>query len=217
MLEKIQVVRAPKHRLATFGASRIDYQIVTDVAGLPDRSRLRTGLVIAERPSIITAEALREQFQGFSSDARKYVDALVTQYGEALRGLEYQFKNEPVSSRVELKPPDQFVLDLARDFDRSGGYNQAVIRGSDRLWELSLMKFIVEETLSSFASNVRELQDRGFFNAEEKETKRRQSEIENLFRAAQLDRKAVPVLAAKLKQYGLFEAYQDRFFKLVNR
>src|SRR5690242_15813518 len=55
IFDRIQVVRPPRHKLSTFGSSQITYKLVTDVPGLPDRARLRTGLVTAERPGIITA------------------------------------------------------------------------------------------------------------------------------------------------------------------
>jgi hypothetical protein len=213
---KIQVVRAPKRRLATFGTSRIDYQVVTDVPGFPDRSRLRTGLVIAEKPQIITPHASREQFAGFGPDSGRFADALVGHYGEALRGLEYNFRNEPSSTRVELKSPDVFLRDLAERHDGDGGFHTAVIRGTDKFWELALMKFIVEETLASFSSNVRELQEHGFFDTEEDRVRRQHDDIRAWFERARVSRSAIPVLAGKLKEYGLFETYQDQFFRLVN-
>ncbi len=216
LFQQIQVVRVPRHRLATFGSSRIHYQLVTDVPGLPDRSKLRTGIVTAQKPAIITATSVTEQFHGFGEDVQDYVDTLVKQYGKAFRGLEYNFQNEPIDTKIELSSPETFIQSLSRKFDRSETYDTAIIRGSDKMWELAIMKFIVEETLSSFAVNLQELQDRGFFDDEDRERKRQKREINNLFRAAKTDRTAIPVLGTKLKQYGLFEHYQDAFFRLVH-
>ncbi len=78
------------------------------------------------------------------------------------------------------------------------------------------MKFIIEETLSSFSHNVRELQERGFFDPEN-DLKRRHREIQNLLQKAKVDRSLLPELANKLKATGLFNQYQDAFFQLVNR
>ena len=213
---KVQVVRAPKRRLATFGASRIDYQIVTDVTGFPDRSRLRTGVVAAERPQIILPRAAADQFEGFGPDAGRYADALVGHFGEALRGLAYNFRNEPESSRVELQAPDVYLKALADRIDGDGGYYTALLSGTDKYWELALMKFIVEETLASFASNVRELQERGLFDGDDERLRKREAEIQGLLRAARASRDLIPALGAKLREYGLFEKYQDDFFRLVN-
>lgn len=211
--QKVRVIRAPKRRLATFGTSRIDYQLVSEVSGLPDRARLRLGLVTAERPQIITPQSLREKFEGFGPDSARYADALVGHYGEALRGLEYKFRNEPGSSRLELRSPDALIKELSERHDADGGYHTVLLRGTENFWELAVMKFIVEETLASFKSNVRELEEHGLFDPQEE---RQHREIRALFQRARADQRAVPLLAAKLKEYGLFESYQDEFFRLVN-
>ena len=217
IFQKIQVIRAPKHRLATFGASKINYKLVSDVPGLPDRSRLREGLVTAEKPAIITPNQFKELFQGFSDNAGELADWLVSQYGEALRGLEYQFRNEPQSSRVELLPPDTFSQQLAQEFDRQGAYSNVLLRGPDKMWELSIMKFIVEITLSSFSSNIQELNERGFFDGGERALQQRHREVQALLQRARTDSSLVPVIGKKLKDYGLFEQYQDAFFQLLTR
>lgn len=217
LFQKIRVIRGPKHRLSTFGTSRIAYQLVTDIPGLADRSRLRRGEVTAQKPAIITAQALKEQFLGFGSEAQDYANWLVSHYGEALRGLEYQFKNELSSMTVELVPPDALVKELTKEFDQEGGADKTLIRGTDRLWELSIMKFIVEETLSSFSNNVKELYERGFFEGDSRLRNIREREIRHLFRKAKTDRETIPHLGKKLKEYGLFQQYQDAFFQLLDQ
>ncbi len=213
-MQQIQVVRPPKHRLSTFGTSDILYQLVTDVPGLPDRSRVRMGRVTAAKPQIITPRILKERFEGFGEVAQEYADSLIAQYGEALKGLEYHFRNEPQNVRVELVPPSVLIAELTKDFDRQSQTRSAIIKGTDKLWELSIMKFIVEETLSSFTSNVNELHERGFFE-EDVATKRQEREIQQLIQKAKTDRALVPVLGKKLKEYGLFEQFQDEFFQLI--
>jgi hypothetical protein len=216
LLQQIQVVRSPKHRLATFGSSRIEYKLVTDVAGLSDRCRLRTGVVTAEKPALITPQALRERFSGFGKESEELTELMTKQYGQAFMGLEYQFRNEPQSTRVELSAPDAFMAHLTSDFDHAtANFNSAIIRGTDKLWELSVMKFIVEETLASFSANVQELKERGFFEGDTRVEKRRRREIEHLLSLAQNDRGIIPTLGKKLKEYGLFDEYQDAFFRLV--
>lgn len=210
----IQVVRAPRHRLSTFGTSQISYTLVTDVPEFPDRTRLRWGVVKAERPNIITPQSLKEKFFGFGSEAEDYADYLTSQYGEALKGLEYQFKNEPVSSRIELGQPDHVANEMAKDFDKSNEYHNALIRGSEKVWELSIMKFIVEETLTSFQTNLQELKDRGFFDGDKELRQKQQREINFLFQKAKSDSSFRPHLAKKLREYELFEEYQDQFFQL---
>jgi hypothetical protein len=159
---------------------------------------------------------MRELFQGFSPEANDYSDSLLAHYGKALRGLEYQFRNESTGNRIELSPPQTYIRTLADTFDRENEYNRALIQGTDKLWELSIMKFIVEETLSSFSANLQELQERGFFD-EDRDDQRHHREIQNLIRKAQADKSFVPLLGSKLKEYNLFDQYQDTFFSMVNR
>jgi hypothetical protein len=216
LLQQIQVVRAPKHRLATFGVSRIEYKLVTDVSGMGDRCRLRSGVVTAEKPSLITPQTLQDRFSGFGDDSKELSDLMTKQYGLAFMGLEYQFRNEPISTRVELSAPDAFMSHLVSDFDRAtANFNSTLIRGGDKFWELSVMKFIVEETLASFSSNVQELKERGFLDGENRQEARQRREIEHLFAVAKKDRGAISALGKKLKDYGLFDEYQDAFFRLV--
>jgi hypothetical protein len=214
LLHQIEVVKAPKRRLSTFGTSQIDYTLVTDVPGLPDRAKLRTGHVTAEKPMIITPESLKERFTGFGDNAKELADRMVGHYGEVLRGLEYQFHNEPGETRIELAKPERVIASLVRDHDRDG-YHQAVIRGTEKYWQLSIMKFIIEETLASFSANVQELSERGFFEGEKRVQDNQQREIRFLFKNAARDKSALAQLGKKLKEYGLFEQYQDEFFKLL--
>ena len=44
-LSETHVVRPPKHLLSTFGATRIEYHLVSPLAGTPAKTRLREGLV----------------------------------------------------------------------------------------------------------------------------------------------------------------------------
>jgi hypothetical protein len=215
ILQETQILRAPKHRLSTFGPSVIQYTLITDCSKFPDRSRLRSGIVKAEKPLLLTPQTIKERFEGFGSEAQEYADWLSTQYGDTLKGLQYQFKNESISSRIELSPPEILTKDLLKDFDREPQLRHALLRGKDKGWELSVMKFIVEETLASFSANFQELNERGFFDGDMKDTQRQTREIQHLFKMAKGDRNVVPTLAKKLKEYGLFEMYQDEFFGLM--
>ena len=77
------------------------------------------------------------------------------------------------------------------------------------------MKFIVEETLLSFQSNVQELSERGYFENSGRIENNRTREIKNLFKKATKDKSLISILGKKLKDYGLFEQYQDDFFQLI--
>jgi len=63
--------------------------------------------------------------------------------------------------------------------------------------------------------NLQELQERGFFE-EDRNEQRKHREIQNLIRRVKVNRGLLPQLGGKLKEYHLFEHYQDVFFSLVN-
>jgi hypothetical protein len=210
-----QVVRPPKHHLATFGSTSIEYILVTDVPGFTDRSRLRFGDVTTQKPAIIMPHTLSEKFEGFGDGANEYINWLVSQYGEALSGLEYQFKNNTTSHRIELSSPEETVRKLTREFDRSNPVRQALLRGPDKMWEITLLKFVIEETLASFSTNMQELSERGYFDKGAQAVHIQKRKIESLFKKARQDKSIINELGKTLKESHLFEEYQDRFFQLL--
>ena len=96
------------------------------------------------------------------------------------------------------------------DFDQS-----AIIRGPDPSWQISLMKFIVDECMASFTVNLKELDEHGYFDNPEEVLKDRKKEIDRLFLKARKDPALLPLLGKKLHRYGLFKDYEDRFFRLI--
>jgi hypothetical protein len=88
----------------------------------------------------------------------------------------------------------------------------------DDLWEVSLFKFISEIVQQSIPHNVRDLDGRGLLTATSGNVPRAvRIEIESDFRSAEGNRDRVHLLGEKLRRYGLFEDYEDRFFDLLRR
>jgi hypothetical protein len=214
LLARIEVLRAPKRRLATFGATRVDYRLISDADGAPGRARLREGAVLSERPKIITPEAFRERFAGFGDDAADYARWAEGAYRDLLRALEYNFRNEGLSARVISRDPRAVADSVLAELDAKDAPDQAVIRCPDAAWSLALMKFTLDETARSFPGHVQDLERRGLFSADRGAGDRRRREIEALFDSARKDRAHVDVLGRKLREYGLFAEYEDRFLSL---
>ena len=73
ILEKSYVVRFPRYRLSTFGTTDIHYNLISAVSMIPPLSNLRTGLVTALRPQIVTPDRLPKQvFEGFGDQSEKF-------------------------------------------------------------------------------------------------------------------------------------------------
>jgi hypothetical protein len=217
ILAKTSVLRVPKHTIATFGHTRIKYFFVSETAGFSDRSRLREGLVLAESPKIITPDMLKNRFEGFGDDSESFGRWLSERYGASFLGLQYKFRNEPHSSKIEYQPLAELAEHVQKVLSDEGSQQSAVIRGPDDAWQVSLMKFIVDECLRSFSDNYRELDEHGYFNPSADREEIQKEEIENLFGIAAQDSAMIPILGNKLKQFGVFKEYEDRFFRLIGK
>jgi hypothetical protein len=215
ILEQTVVLRFPRHRLATFGDSEIQYHLVTPHPELPGRATLRTGRVKALRPQILTPEALGRHFEGFGEDAPGFERLLKDNFAESFRGLQYVFHNTLDTLLEHHQDAQSLAQTVQRDLEDRDVPRAAVIRGPAGGWPLSLMKFTLEEAGRSFPVNVRELEERELFDPAAARLRRNKAEVERLFREAAQSPHRLKALGARLKEFGLFEEYQDRFFALV--
>ncbi len=214
LLARTEVLRAPARRLATFGATRIDYHLISPADGLADSTRLREGFVVSARPQILTPDAFKERFEGFGDDAAEFARWVSTAYRDLLRALEYNFRNQGQAARVISEKPELVAERMLADLDARGVEDQAVIRCPDGAWSLALMKFTLDEAARSFPGQVKDLERRGMFSPDRGEGDRRRREVEDLLARAKADRTLVEALGRKLKDYGLFDEYEDRFLGL---
>jgi hypothetical protein len=215
ILDQTVVLRFPRHRLATFGDSEIHYHLVTPHPEAPSRAVLRTGRVSALRPKILTPDVLARRFEGFGEDATGFERLLRDHFAESFQGLEYFFHNRLDAVEDRHRDARELAQSLQRDLDERDAPRDAVICGPAAGWPLSLMKFMLEETGKSFPANFREIDERGLFDPAGAALRRRAAEVERLFRHAAGAPDRLRDLAARLKEWGLFEEYQDRFFALV--
>lgn len=213
-LRETQLVVKPAHRLSTFGATRIRYHLVSPIDESGDRTRLRQGLVVSEKPQILTPESLRERFEGFGEGSAEFARWLGEEYRDLLRALEYKFRNQDLVSRVLRDDPAEVAGRIQKELEGAGTQDSVLLRCPDAAWSLVLMRFTLEEAKRSFPANVRDLERRGHFAAEGPEGARRLREIEALFERAKADGVARSALGKKLREYGLFEEYEDRFLAL---
>jgi hypothetical protein len=214
LLEQVQIVRSPKQLLATFGTTVLRYSVISALPEALDQCRLRTGLVTAQKPQILTPEHLQKRFEGFGNDAEGFGKALEQHYGESLKALGYVFRNELEHATVEHSPLAMMTDRIAGRIDDENQLRTTLMQAPDPIWSFAIMKFIVDLSLRSFPANVRELDERGLFNPGERERSRQRLEIERLFREAAANPPVRLKLGETLKSWGLFSEYEDRFFSL---
>ncbi|MDD5657692.1 MAG: hypothetical protein PHF00_10620 [Elusimicrobia bacterium] len=211
LLKRVEVLRAPKRALATFGATTMPYHLVSPVEELENRARLRRGRVVSRRPQILTPDSLAKRWQGFGRQSSQFAELLSEAYRDLLRALEYNFKNEDLRTRVLSSSAKEVCERIVADLEARGDRDEAVVRCPDGAWGLALMKLTLDEAARAFPVNVRDLERRGLFDPAGHEAARRRREIEELLARARRDRSVLEPLGRKLRQYGLFEEYEDKF------
>ncbi len=203
------IIVPPERRLETFGATIIDYRLVTEPMDTVGQVRIREGRIQAHRPEIITPEDfLRTALEGFENgEADRYLDWLRSHESE-LMILKYGFRiRKDAQSEQLLRDNVETVVERIRaDLQKRPQPFGALLVGVDDPWEVCLLKLLVDMVQRSSPGHARELR------ADPQGYRR---EIEEEFRAAARDAALIPRLADKLRKHGLFEAYQDRFFSLV--
>lgn len=213
-LSQTEVLRAPRRALATFGATNIRYHLISPVEDMAEKTRLRQGTVVSERPKILTADAFRERFQGFGEGADEFASWLSSKYRDLLRALEYNFRNSGFTASVISDRPREVAARVLAGLAEDEAAAAAVIRCPDGAWSLALMKLTLDESARSFPIHVRDLERRGLFDPAAAAGDRRRREIEALFSEVASDPAARQALGRKLHEYGLFDEYQDRFLSL---
>ncbi len=217
-----EILRLPKQRLSTFGMTNIYYYLVTepaysDLVKDVTETVIREGRVITERPRIVTPYYL-SHLEGFSSNAKKYFEALTKAHGPNAPGLFYTYKNEPKELNIVSDNLLSVVTKLNAEIDKRGDLLSAIIKGTDELWDVSLMKFIYEITRSSLQDNLRQMGARGLLDTDTSGiTADVRIRIDELFRQVSRGEREPRELKEELDRWGLFEEYEDRFFNIFKK
>lgn len=213
-----RVVLEPKQTLETFGSTCIRYHLISELMDAAGKVRVRTGKVYSERPQIITPGDFADSLlSGFGAQARDYAQWLQT-HGELMKILRYglQFRKDQAEQEV-IQGDLKAVSDRVRESVESDqAHLNAVLVGADELWEVSLLKFVVDFVRQSVPANLEALNQRAREEDSARSRKVR-ADIEREFHAAQQQPERIPVLGNKLEKYGLFGEYEDRFYGLLRR
>ena len=151
-----------RQTLFTFAPTDIRYFILTQLLD-SESVELRRGKLTVERPGIITPTMMFEQyFEGFDTDQRKHLETMMESGG--LRGLQYKYKNETESVELRHEKFQQMADRLKEEAIARPMYRTTVIQGVPDQWSLSLMKCAFDLTSQSFPSNIKDLEEHGWFS-----------------------------------------------------
>ncbi|MGQ9661759.1 MAG: hypothetical protein ACUVWX_05380 [Kiritimatiellia bacterium] len=212
-----EIVVLPSGHLETFGATVLNYHLISELMDAVDRIRVREGRILASRPEIITPEAYSKTIlEGFGEEARKYIEWL-KQHEREVRILQYGYrlKRESFNEHFVSGPIDTVVEQVKRDVAARDDPLAAVVKGVDEPWDVCLVKLFWEVIQKSALTNIRELEGHGLFEHERGVPRGTREEIERAFQAAAKNPALIAALGRKLQEHCLFEEYQDRFFSLV--
>ena len=166
-LEMTKVLREPDRRIDTFGETRFEFQLISELMDRTGEIRVRTGSVEAMRPRILRPEPYRGiELEGFDDSARTRLEKMVEKLraeGKDLAFLQYgfQFKRGQVREEIfhdSIEAVRERVLD---DIRRTGNPALAVIEGVDDAWEISILKFSFEMILRSHEINAFDFKRQG--------------------------------------------------------
>ena len=214
-----KIVRGPSRALETFGATRINYRHLAERPDDPRKIRIREGRLEAHKPAIITPEEYAEsQMDGFGEEARKYLDFLKANR-DNIRILQYgfQLRQEAFSEQVVTDTLDAVTARVVADVEATNDDFAAVIQGVDEPWDVSLVHFFWLHVNASAPVNVREFEAARMREMEDSTPRAVRDEVEAAFAKAQENPALVQELGALLQRKGVFDRYQDRFFRLVRR
>ena len=166
-LETTKVLREPDRRIQTFGETRFEFQLISELMDRTGEVRIRTGEVEAMRPQIVVPAAYQEiQLDGFDPSARAKFDKLVEKLraeGKDLAFLQYgfRFKRGQVHEEIVHDSIEAVRERVLEDIRKSGNPSRAIIEGVDDAWEISVLKFSFEMILRSHEINAFDFKRRG--------------------------------------------------------
>lgn len=211
------VLLRPERRLETFGATILNYHLISELMDVANRVRVREGRVEAARPEILTPQSILETpLEGFGAEAADYV-AWLREHAKDLLILRYGFtiRKQELNEYILADRLDAVTERVKQAVEAKADPLSALAIGVDKPWEVSLLKLMVDVVEQSVAGNVRELRTSGALEQSRRDPTGARRQIEEAFLAAAKDSSRLDALASLLQQKGLFKEYEDRFFALV--
>ena len=220
VMRNTRVIRPPRQSLETFGTTNIRYHVISEpiYADLPGAGKdpetvVREGTVRAERPQVVTPHYL-SRLEGFSDEAEEFLRDYSRMHGQNAPALLYTYKNEFVGTTIVSGAITEVGGRLSDRLDKEKRDLEAVIRGLDEHWDLSVLKFIFELTNSSVGGNVSDLQQRGLLDTRDGLPRDARMRIEQMFTQARRGEIDASSIRRELERWGVFEEYEDRFLSL---
>ncbi|HBE22145.1 MAG TPA: hypothetical protein DDW21_01520 [Verrucomicrobiales bacterium] len=161
-MESSRVIHEPDRRIATFGETRFQFQLISELMDRSGEVRIRSGEMEACKPLLIRPNPDME-LEGFGDEIRERLSKLLEamrQQGIDLAFLQYgfRFRRSEVTEEIVKEPLDEVTDRLVSEVRRNGNPMLAILEGVDDAWEIALMKFSLEMITHSHHINTFDLQ-----------------------------------------------------------
>ena len=211
----MQVVNAPRGSLNTFSATDIKFLMLAESADDPKVTQVRKGVFVSKAPELLKkAPDLSKMIKPGHKVSFENIRAIV----EVAGPQDSQFLKYDVGidrrqiEKFELKQTIDESIDELRQLY---GDNSFILVGDEKMWEVSLINFIMERIQKSLPDNLLE------FYADEKTAEYLnpkgflQDKIEEAFLAVSTGELSRVGLVELLESVGMFSKYEDRFYALL--
>ncbi len=212
-----EIVRAPERLLDPFDQTTVDYTLLTQPMDDPTKTRVREGKLQTFPPRLLLPGDLSTQeLEGFGPQAERYLEFLRA-HAAQIRILRYSYRlRRETYSETLLSEPIEAVRDRASAaLERKNNPMAALVVGVDEPWDVCLLHLFMRLVQASVPRAIHALEARAKAAFRERVAGDDRAEIERAFAAAEKDASLVKPLGRLLKEKGLFELYQDRFFALL--
>lgn len=211
------IVSAPKRLLDPFDQTTIDYTLLAQPMDDPNKTRVRIGKLQTYPPRIVLPGDLSvQELDGFGPQAERYLEFL-QQHVSKIRILRYSYrlKREKYTEHLISEPIDIVKARVKAEMNEKPNPYAALVQGVDEPWDVCLLHLFMRLVQASVPKALQQLEDRAQQAFREHLPREDRDEIERAFAAATKDPTLVKELGKLLKSKGLFELYQDRFFRLI--
>ncbi|QSR88389.1 hypothetical protein [Methylacidiphilum caldifontis] len=165
-LENTQIILPPRRVVSTFGTTLLNYHLVTEDLDRVEVCFVREGKLEAERPRIITSRQFAKlSLEGFGKEAQEYAEWLLknAQQGNvSFLRYGFLFKKDDIRFNEVKGSPEEVCERLKEELLKEGDPLSLLLKGEEELWEVSLLKFLIDWVRMSVGKNIYDFRQEGF-------------------------------------------------------
>ena len=152
----------PSHRLETFGATLVNYHLISELDDHPGKIRVREGRLEAHQPLVITPDFAQIETEGFGDEAKAYLEFL-RENEKSLRILQYGYhlKSDNFSEQIVTDRLSVVTERVKEEVLASNDKFAAVVQCVDEPWDVALVELWLREVNRSARGNIDDLQKSG--------------------------------------------------------